>query len=149
MEKDAHGCYFAKQLVAIPFFDDDPMPVTYQVVSGDNDDVARLDDALERFLAKTSADRLAVSKNVRSSCNEFLDAIGAELGNEEWENEWPMLKMDADPEVWDYVRPTSVDLEERADSIDVILSCDCDWETEHGLKIVFANGVHLRYVGGH
>ena len=72
------------------------------------------------------------------------------MQDEEWENEWPMLNMKGEEQIWKFVQPKGIYLQKEDGSIVVSLDCSCDWEHKStGLKITFLNGDNLNYIGGH
>ncbi|RYG32313.1 MAG: hypothetical protein EON93_11455 [Burkholderiales bacterium] len=44
-------------------------------------------------------------------------------------------------DIWKYVQPGSIVVEERDDRAWVCFECNCDWEVEHGLLLVLMDGV--------
>jgi hypothetical protein len=52
----------------------------------------------------------------------------------------------ADPNmVWQFVHPREVliSYSEKRNAVFVVLSCECDWEEEHGLQLVYQDGTTL------
>ena len=122
--------------LAIPFWDNQRLAVTYTDFNP-NEDTSFLEEAdelLTAFLAKTPADRLAVSGYVHRNCMDFLEAIGFDEADE------AMWNMKSPEEVWQFVKCTHLYFSrEPHDDGDVYLQvmCECSWEQEHGLQLVF------------
>ncbi|SKA44471.1 hypothetical protein SAMN04488128_106411 [Chitinophaga eiseniae] len=122
--------------IDIPFWDNQPFTITYTDFNP-NEDTMFLEEAdvlLSNFLAKTSVDRLAVSGHVYRNCMDFLEAIGF---NEDDEVLW---NMKSEEEVWRFVKCTNlyVGREPYEDKgVYLQLVCNCDWEQEHGLQLVY------------
>lgn len=93
------------------------------------------------MLAKDAGDRRAVAGRVLTYCHDFLHNVGADEDGDEID--MAMLAITDPEEVWRYVRPLHIDLVPASGSMLAIFSCDCDWETEHGLAIVYRDGTEL------
>ena len=56
-------------------------------------------------------------------------------------------------DVWDHVRfgdePVVKRRYYRDKAVYISLECNCDWEPEHGLQIVFKNGLRVNKIGGY
>ena len=61
------------------------------------------------------------------------------------------MEIKAPADVWDHIRFGGEPLVSRRSKGDggiyVSLECECDWEEEHGLQIVFENGRRVNKVG--
>ena len=53
-------------------------------------------------------------------------------------------------EIWNFVRPSEIiiDWDENGDFY-LNVSCECGWEEEHGLQLIFKDGLTLIRAGGH
>jgi hypothetical protein len=74
--------------------------------------------------------------------------------NSNWEpGDDEYVAIESPPEVWGHVRLGSEPhVQRRAygdKGIYVSLECGCDWEPEHGLQIVFKNGLRVNKVGSY
>ena len=92
-------------------------------------------DAVERFLALSPADGETAAGRVFQNYREFADAVS---------------KIDVEitdcTRVWEHVRVTGifVDRRHRWDhEVYIKVACNCDWEVEHGLQLVFRRGARL------
>ncbi len=132
--------------VAIPFFDGKPIQITFMRYEPDADleFVNDADNALRAFLNLTTADRMAYSGLVYKNCTDIL----AEM--EDDEDIKPELAALANPnDVWHFVDPTGIYVTRRdRRDMDMYLSvsCNCEWEEEHGLQLVFRKGEKLTRV---
>ena len=136
------------QPTAIPFFDNLPLPITYtEVPTGPaeaNRWVRAADAALTRFLALGSAVRHEATPLVLANYQQMLDLSDIEP-----------LTVAEPTDIWRFVHPTAVSVtqdyvqhgdEWRAGDLYVQVSCECDWEEEHGLQLVFREGRMLTRV---
>jgi hypothetical protein len=128
--------------VAIPFFENCKLPI---IVTGyepghDATFVEEADQALTHFFGLNTTDRNAVSQLAYKNCIEFLDAVD---DDEEYES----LREIEDPnDIWKFIQPAEIYVSRRAyqeQDIYVQVACECDWEQEHGLQLVFRQGKKL------
>lgn len=92
-------------------------------------------DAVQRFLALGLEDRGAATGQVFKNFSDSAEAV----------SEVDVEITDPD-RVWDHVRVTGiyVDRRHRWDKdVYIQVACDCDWEIEHGLQLVFRRGSQL------
>ena len=100
--------------------------------------------AVERALALGEADRLAISAPVFENYRAFLEA-----------SDLDPLDIAMPTKVWQYVTPTAVHVRRRRRrdrDVYVAFMCECAWEPEHGLQLVFRGGdrlVRVSYQDGH
>ena len=130
--------------VAIPYLGGQELEFIYIDLNPAEDEAftAEADEAISNLMTLSEADRLAASKYVYKNCMEFLEMIGH---NEEDEQLW---NIKAPQEIWNHVRYNKlyVSREPYEDhELYILLSCECDWEIEHGLQLVFnKNGKLIR-----
>lgn len=120
----------------IPYLDGQALTFTYTDFNPAEDKAFtnEADETVRNFLSLTTIDRLAASAHVYKNCMEFLDAIGY---NEEDDALW---KIKDPQQIWQHVRYNQcyVSREPYEDQqVYLRLSCECDWEQEHGLQLVF------------
>lgn len=67
---------------------------------------------------------------------------------------WPedqIISIESSNEVWNHVKLGTEPIVTRRDygdqGIYISLECECDWEEEHGLQIVFKNGLKVNKIG--
>ncbi len=101
------------------------------------------DKALESFLQFSATDRLTISKYVYANCKEFLDEVGFDLHDQ------PLHNIKEDSEIWNFIHPKEIYVsrrDRRDRDIYILVACECDWEKEHGLQLVFRQGKKLTRV---
>lgn len=121
--------------IPVPFFDNKKLAVTFMEIDPDE-----ADEALLQFLQLTSDDRLRISDLVYKNYTDFLEDVDFD-GIEEGLSD---IKEDA--EIWNFVYPTDIYVSRRHRrdmDIYVCIACDCGWEEEHGLQLVFRQGKKL------
>jgi hypothetical protein len=122
------------------------MPITVADFHPDDPAQARrlglFDTALSSFLTLTSADRATASRRVLQNCHEYIDAVG--------EDEWnaAMAAISNPEEIWTFVYPRDVSVAYDDDTrrVYVSIACECEWEQEHGLQLVYRDGSTLTRV---
>jgi hypothetical protein len=129
--------------IKLPYLDGVSLPVLMSNV--EPADVARIDQALENFLALGLDARDAASPRILAQCQEFLGLVGLD------DDEDKEMAAITDPrKIWKHVAGEEI-LVERNDAgaepaIYIALLCSCAWETEHGLQLVYRNGETLTRV---
>lgn len=137
--------WWTSEAVAIPFFDNIALPVTFMdyIPTDDIDFASEADNALQNFLAKGPEAKMEVSGLVFKNCKDFLDIIGF---TEQDKHLWNIQEKS---EIWKYVTPSQVYVARRPYNdrdVYVIVACECDWEQEHGLQLVFRQGKKITRV---
>lgn len=124
--------------VAIPYFDGKLLSFTVDGLGqSDKRDIER---AIQSFLALTTSDRLAATKYVYRNYQQIADVADDDDLN---------CNITSEAEVWDHVRAEElfVSRRPRLDRLIYIqIGCNCDWEPEHGLQIVYRQGALLSRV---
>lgn len=100
-------------------------------------DAADIDAAVEAFGRLGDVDRAVAAPRVLANCRAFLDAV------EHDEDDAALHAIATPDQVWDFVTPERVQLARADGAIHVALVCDCEWEREHGLQLVYRNGCEL------
>lgn len=121
--------------IPVPYFDNKKLAVTFMEIDPDE-----ADDALRQFLQLTSDDRLRISDLVYKNYTDFLEDVDFD-GIEEG-----LSDIKEDHEIWNFVYPTDIYVSRRHRrdmDIYVCVACDCGWEEEHGLQLVFRQGKKL------
>jgi hypothetical protein len=72
--------------------------------------------------------------------------------NKCWESSDPeFITIESEKDVWNHVRLGDEPIVQRRaygdQGVYISLECGCDWEEEHGLQIVFKNGLRVNKVG--
>lgn len=138
--------FVAESPIGMPFFDGLPLGVTFMDVEAGTEAAftAEADEALEAFRRLTTTDRRAASTRIQQNYQEMLDASDLD----------PLDVDDDTPDsIWRYVHPTEVYVVRRPAhpgaldrDVYVQVDCNCDWEHEHGLQLVFRRGRMLTRV---
>jgi len=131
--------------VAIPFFDNAQIPVTFSdyVPEEDAQFMAEADAALTNFLRLDADYRLSISEHAWLNFADFADEVGV--------NGIPkkMRVLTDEKLIWKHIHPTKIYVTRRPyneQDIYVQVACECDWEPEHGLQLVFRQGRKLTRV---
>ena len=134
--------WWKSDAIEIPFFDNEKLTITFMDFEPDHDKtfVEEADQALANFLQLTSADRNSISDLANKNCQDFLDAVGFDEADE------TLRQINKQDEIWKFIHPTEIYLtrrNRRDNDIYVQIACECDWEQEHGLQLVFRQGKQL------
>lgn len=137
--------WWQKPDVPIPFFDGQLLPITFMDFTPEADPgfINEADLALQAFLSKGPADRMEISEHVFQN----LELILHEVDYPYWSSELRNLNEPA--QVWHFVQPIGISLARRPygeKDMYLDISCECDWEEEHGLQLVFRQGRKLTRV---
>ena len=119
----------------IPYFENKIFKIIF--TEAENEDYFRLAEiALSNFIQLTTLDR---EKHSNLILKNYQDNLIFEYT--------PRLELESDNEIWEFVYPAEIILEqnEKGD-VFIIASCECEWEEEHGLQLVFKNGQSLTRV---
>lgn len=128
-------------MVWVPYFDADVELAKPATVEGSNVANVGEQSALKAFLDLTPADRLSDTRHVYAYYCDVRQAVASEDGRE---LEMSALKSPA--AIWTHVTPTQIYLEAGSDGdahFHVVAECECDWEDEHGLMMVWRDGATL------
>ena len=138
--------------LSFPLFENKILPVSFIGYEPGTDEgfIPAADSALQNLLALSITDRNSFSAPVYKNYTDLL----AELDEDgEDESFYPKLdNLNSPEDIWKFVHPTSITVErrDRRDmDIYISVSCECDWEDEHGLQLVFRQGKKLTRVSGH
>lgn len=131
--------------VPIPLFDQLPVKISFINLPSDEtlDFLLDADIALSNFLNLGPEARQQVAPLVWQNCKEMLEAIDYD------EQDKKLWDIKASEEIWSFVQIKNVYIERRdrrGRDIYVTVSCECDWEQEHGLQLVFRQGKKLTRV---
>src|SRR5438309_8296801 len=114
------------------------------LISGYDDDLGKEDfyAAIAAFLA---IDESVLSVAAAPIFEYYQDVASDDTGN------GPPVSISTPDQVWGHIRPDSEALVQRDRHGDghvyVSVECECDWEPEHGLQIVFRDGQTVTKVG--
>ncbi len=90
--------------------------------------------AITSFLALTDADRIAATPQVYENYKEM----------EPYLEDLPRIK---ESRIWNHAKPNGINVELDGSHVYVVVTYDCDWEDEHGMRLVFQDGRTLTRVG--
>ena len=126
----------------IPFFDNSELTIIYTDFEPEHDKtfLQEADQALTNFFKLNSADRNSISELAYKNCMDFLDAVDFDDADE-------LLREIKDKnEIWKFIHPSEIYVTRRPykeQDMYVQVACECDWEQEHGLQLVFRQGKKL------
>jgi hypothetical protein len=142
IQADSGGGWYEADPVKLAYFGGEMVPVELFDVGPEH--AAAIDAAAANVLALGQADLDAASPRVLANCHAFLDLV------EIYDEDEAMLAITNPADIWAYVQPRSIQIsrddEDGDPAIYVALICRCDWESEHGLQIVYRGGVELTRV---
>ncbi|MEQ1732849.1 MAG: hypothetical protein ABL940_04205 [Bacteroidia bacterium] len=128
--------------VEIPFIDNEELVITFMDCEPERDQtfIEEADLALSNFLKLTINDREAISELAYKSCMNFLDTVDFDEADDQ------LRHIKNQDEIWNFIYPTEIYVTRRPykeRDIYVVLACECEWEQEHGLQLVFRQGKQL------
>ena len=135
--------WWKSEAFTIPFVSED-LPITFMDLVPDADDkfISEADQALTNFIKLDSSYKLQIAEHVIANFNEYCSYIG--------EDDIPeKMKSVNALNIWNFVYPTEIFISRRPrrdENIYIILACECEWEREHGLQLIFRQGKKLTRV---
>lgn len=141
-QDDRFSDWWESTALEIPFFNKQKLTITFTDFEPDDDKtfIDEADKALTNFLKLTVDDRNLISELAYKNCMDFLDAVEFD------EDDEPLRQIVNRNEIWNFVQPTAIYVTRRPykeQDIYVQIACECDWEREHGLQLVFRQGKKL------
>ncbi|WP_367391230.1 hypothetical protein [Lewinella sp. LCG006] len=142
LQNEEFDDWWESEPIQIPLLENKALKITLMDFVPEEDDefLAGADNTLKNFLSKKEEERFDLSDLVYKNCMEFLNAIGYdEMDKALWE-------IKNKNEIWKYVYPQEIHITRRhRRDEDVYLSiiCECEWEQEHGLQLVFRRGKQI------
>ena len=91
-------------------------------------------------MAKPESDRLLISNLAHENCMEFLNAVEFD------EADQPLWNIKDKNQIWKFIYPQDIYITRSHDKFEIIylnLACECEWEQEHGLQLLFKEGEKL------
>lgn len=127
--------------VSIPFFNSKNLRFVL-VLDNENDErfLSDTDKAIKTFLEKDKNERNEISSLVFENYFDYVNMIGEDVG---------IPKIKTKLSVWRYVYPQEIFIKRRSRrdrDIYLNITCECEWEFEHGLQLVFRQGKKLTRV---
>lgn len=147
LKQDYFPDWWKSEPIEIPFFDNQKLTITFMDFEPEEDKafIEEADKALTYFLQLSSNDRNTISEPVYRNCIDFLDAIDDD------EEDESLREINNINEIWNFVSPIEIFVSRRHRrdmDIYIQIACECDWEQEHGLQLVFRQGKKLTRVSG-
>jgi hypothetical protein len=136
-DKDIEEWLYSEK-VEVPFFDNQKF--TFVFTKCDSDFVNESDSSIRNFLNLGNDERLKISDLVYQNCFEFLEQIDYD------ELDKPLWEIKDKNDIWNFVTPTNIYVSKRHRrdcDIYIQVACECAWEQEHGLQLVFRQGKKL------
>ncbi|WP_299326235.1 hypothetical protein [uncultured Maribacter sp.] len=137
--------WWESEPIEIPFFNNKKINIIFMGLEPESDTefIKEADEALKLFIEKSETDRLLISNLVHKNCMDFLNAVGFDESNQQ------LWNIKDENQIWDLVQPTGILISRRSykeQDIYVDINCECDWEQEHGLQLVFRQGKKITRV---
>ncbi|MEM9831376.1 MAG: hypothetical protein AAF944_12120 [Bacteroidota bacterium] len=134
LEPDKHDAdMFVSEPIAIPYFNNEKLEIGFSEANH-APSLHEADKVLKNFLELTLDDKIKNSEIVKDYYDNCLKYGITQP-----------LNIIEDQDVWNFVTPAEI----IVDSDDLYVSCDCQWEEEHGLQLIFKNGKTLVSASGH
>ena len=130
--------FFYSQPFPIPYFDNKEIKVGF-VEAEHQPYLDGADKMLENFIGLGSIDRIENSDIVHHYYFETLKYGYTKP-----------LDIKTTKDIWNFVTPTEIIIHWDEDGeFYLCVSCECEWEEEHGLQLVFKDGLTLTRASGH
>lgn len=134
--------WWESEPIEIPFFDQKKLKITFTdlIPESDPNFLSEADQALQSFLSKSSIDRFALSSLAYKNCMDFLNSVGYDDADK------PLWDIKGKNEIWNFIYPYDIYVtrrHRRDRDIYINVTCECEWEQEHGLQFVFRKGGEL------
>lgn len=141
-QEESFPDWWKSEEIEIPFFNNDKLTITFMDFEPEHDKtfIDEADQALTNFLKLNVDDRNLISELAYKNCIDFLDAVEYD------EADKPLRQIKNKSEIWKFIQPTEIYVTRRPykeQDIYVQIACECDWEQEHGLQLVFRQGKKL------
>jgi hypothetical protein len=126
----------------IPFFNNRKLPIIFTRCYPEQDElfIEEADQALTNFLNLNTTYRNSISNLAYKNCMDFLNDIAFDNADD------PLRAITDKKDIWNFIHPTGIYVTRRPyKELDmyVQLACECDWEPEHGLQLIFRQGSKL------
>ncbi|TDP96782.1 hypothetical protein EV186_104770 [Labedaea rhizosphaerae] len=139
MVDDGAGWYRSAPL-PVPMLGGAPCEI---IVEGYDEDQRKDDfhEAIRTFLALDPSVLTAAAPSIFAYYRDFMSAVAGD-DDTAWD-----VKIDGPGSVLDHVQLGREPIVTRDQHVYVSLECECDWEPEHGLQLVFRDGRTVTKVG--
>jgi Domain of unknown function (DUF6985) len=137
--------WWKSKLIPISFFDNLELTITFMDFEPefDKEFIKEADNAISEFQKLGDSYKSEISKYIFEVCKKTLD----EFDNNDFRDTFLGLK--SENEIWKHIHPSEIMVTRRPyndQDIYFICACECDWEREHGLQLVFRQGKKLTRV---
>ena len=130
--------FFYSAPFPFPYFDNKEIKVGF-VEAEHQQYLDGADNVLENFIRLNSTDRIENSEIVHHYYSETLKYGYTKS-----------LYVKTSKDIWNFVTPTEIIIHwDEVGEFYLCVSCDCEWEEEHGLQLVFKDGISLTRASGH
>ncbi len=141
-QNDQFEDWWESELIEIPFFENKRMKITFMdfIPERDTEFIKEADKALKSFLKKSESDRLLISNLAYENCMEFLNAVEFDDADQ------PLWDLKDNNQIWKFIYPKDIYVTRSHDKFEIMylnLACECEWEQEHGLQLLFKEGEKL------
>jgi len=141
-QEDQFPDWWKSSKIEVPFFENEKLTVTFMDFEPEHDKtfIEEADQAVTNFLKLNLVDRNSISDLAYRNCKDFLGAVDFD------EADQPLRQIKNYNEIWNFIHPTEIYVTRRPykeHDIYLTLACECDWEQEHGLQLVFRQGKQL------
>ena len=141
-QDDTFSNWWKSKALEIPFFDNKELPIIFMGFEPNHDTtfLQEADQALINFFKLNAGNRNSISELAYRNCMDFLDAIDFDEADES------LREIKNKNEIWRFIHPSEIYVTRRPykeQDMYVFVACECDWEQEHGLQLVFRQGKKL------
>ena len=141
-QDDSFSNWWKSKPFEIPFFDNIELTISFMDCEPENDIdfLKEADQALTNFFKLNSVDRNAISDLAFKNCLYYLEEEGYDEVDDSFR------KLDDKNQIWKFIHPTEIYVTRRPykeRDMYVQIVCECEWEQEHGLQLVFRQGKKL------
>ena len=141
-QEDKFPDWWKSSKIEVPFFENEKLTVTFMDFEPEHDKtfIEEADQALTNFLKLNLVDRYSISDLAYRNCKDFLDAVDFD------EADQPLRQIKDYNEIWNFIHPSEIYVTRRPykeHDVYLTLACECDWEQEHELQLVFRQGKQL------
>ena len=131
--------WWVSRPVVVRFLSEQPIPFTLMVQADGDEYPPDVAEAVARFLSLGPTDRAAATGRVFEYYCDYVNAVpDAHLGIDEPDSIWP------------HIQARYAALQRKGKTgrhVYVLLVCDCEWDDEHGLQLLYRDGNDLVHVG--
>jgi len=131
--------WYESEKISIPFLQGEKIAFSLDYEE-EEAPLSDFEQAIDNFLALTQTLKKDVEPYIYKNYLDFKNAV---------EPEDCVTEITEPAHVWQHIEPTDINVSRRGygnHDVYVRILCECDWEDEHGLQIVFHKGKTLNRV---